>query len=169
MTDMAGLDGFAAAGEPVWRVVFCDPEPLDAETCGRCARLFDAALRLLAPGCRHCFLMRRLAGAGRRWRIVKPHSARLDIFELREEGDDDPMAEARGYAAYIDRLARSGAVRCRDIPQAYPSSIALRPWFSCVEVVKHATGIKPPFWVVTPRQLYRWLGAPGPACKRPTV
>ena len=150
---MFDIDGAGDGHVPVWRIVFCDPEPLDAATATWRDRLFDRLLRLLEPGFRHCFLMRRFgAEAGRPagWLVVNPNSARLDIFETADAGG------GAGYGAYVDGLRRTGRVHVLDVPQQYPSALALRPWFSCVEVVKHATGLKPPPWVVTPRQLYRW-------------
>lgn len=139
-----------------WRLVFCDPEPLDGLQDRWAERLFYHLLGVLKPGFRHCFLMRRIdrpeIGSGKEWLIVNPHGARLDIFTAEDGGPGDV-----GYGAYIDGLVRSGTVRVLDLPQLYPDGLALRPWFSCVEVVKHATGLRPPFWVLTPWQLYRWL------------
>ena len=163
MTDIAGAEVDRTDQDEMgrghsWRVVFCDPEPLDPACSGWRERLFHAVLLVLKPGFRHCFLMRALrlgAGSPAGWLIVNPNAARLDIFEVAD-------GEGGGYGAYVDGLARSGAVHVLDLPQRYPATLALRPWFSCVEVVKHATGLKPPFWVLTPRQLYRWARANGP-------
>jgi len=144
-----------------WRVVFCDPEPVDPDRDGWWERLFHRLLCLLKPGFRHCFLMRRLtadAGGSGGWLIVNPHSARLDILEVADTGSGE-----NGYGAHVAHLAGTGRVHVLDVPQLYPSSLALRPWFSCVEVVKHVTGLKPPRWVVTPGQLYDWVRRYGPA------
>lgn len=157
MPDIFKADKDGSVPGPSWRVVFCDPEPLDKARSGWRERLFHAGLQILTPGFRHCFLMRALrveTGGRAGWLIVNPNTARLDIFEVTDGGG--------GYGAYVDRLARAGTVRVLDLPQRYPETLALRPWFSCVEVVKHVTGIKPPFWVLTPRQLYRWVRANGP-------
>lgn len=157
MTDIFKPDDEGTVPGPSWRVVFCDPEPLDPACSGWRERFFHAVLHILKPGFRHCFLMRALrfeTGGEAGWLIVNPNSARLDIVEVADGGS--------GYGAYVDRLARSGMVHVLDLPQRHPETLALRPWFSCVEVVKHVTGIKPPCWVVTPRQLYRWVQANGP-------
>ncbi|RVU39013.1 hypothetical protein EOI86_07080 [Hwanghaeella grinnelliae] len=160
MTDVLEADCTDTVAGHSWRVVFCDPEPLDPACASWRERAFNAVLKILAPGFRHCFLMRALRtgrGDTAGWLIVNPNAARLDIFEVSDGDGGD-----RGYGTYIDRLARSGAVHVLDLPQRYPAAVTLRPWFSCVEVVKHTTGVKPPFWVVTPRQLYRWIRANGP-------
>ena len=153
MTDRFETEGSVACAALSWRIIFCDPEPLDPETCGWRERAFYRSLHLLKPGFRHCFLMRPLAADDGGWLIVNPNSARMDVFEVLDNGDG-----TSGYAAYVNRLARAGKVRVLDVPQLYPAGLVLRPWFSCVEVVKHATGLRPPVWVLTPWQLYRWIG-----------
>ncbi len=161
MTDLFDRQGSGETDGLSWRLVFCDPEPLDAGSNGWRERLFHRLLCLMKPGFRHCFLMRRSTadadGPGG-WLIVNPHAARLDIFEVA-----DTAGRESGYGAYLDRLARAGRVHVLDVPQLYPSSLALRPWFSCVEVVKHVTGLKPPGWVITPGQLYGWVRRHGTA------
>jgi len=160
MTDIFSTERNAIGGDLSWRVVFCDPEPLDPACSGWRERLFHAVLHILTPGFRHCFLMRAVrmeAGKTAGWLIVNPNAARLDIFEV-TDGDGGGNGGS-GYGAYLDRLTLTGRVHTLDLPQRYPEALALRPWFSCVEVVKHVTGMKPPFWVVTPWQLYRWIRA----------
>lgn len=159
MTEPSGGEPSNDAVAPCWRLVFCDPEPIDGDSASCRERLFDRVLRLLKPGFRHCFLMRRMTaerGAPSGWLVVNPHAARMDILEVVDDGDG-----VGGYGAYVDHLARAGRVSVLKVPQRYPATLALRPWFSCVEVVKHVTGLKPPVWVVTPWQLYRWIGRAG--------
>jgi hypothetical protein len=121
-----------AAGAPAALVVFGD-------TCAL------PWLRLLRPGFRHCFLLRRFPGG---WLLYDPRSDRteLALWPSCEISFLIKSLEDRGYIALAVALP---PVARRAAPFAA---------FTCVEAVKRVLGIRRRR-ILTPWQLYRYLAA----------
>lgn len=104
-------------------------------------------LKLLRPGFRHCFLLRRFPEG---WLLYDPRSDRTEL-ELWPACDPNLVIKhlkKRGYTALSVTL-----------PTAERRAVPLGP-FTCVEAVKRVLGIRRRR-VVTPWQLYRHLNGRG--------
>lgn len=100
-------------------------------------------LRLLKPGFRHCFLLRR-ATAG--WLLYDPRSdmTELALWSACRPEDLFSILIEKGYIVALARIP--------------PASRRAAPWapFTCVEAVKRALRIRRR-GILTPWQLYRYL------------
>lgn len=132
------MDGIAGAGtdprSSQWTrvlVVFCDTTEL-------------WWLHVLRQGFRHCFVA---LGDGRGWITIDPLSHRTDVATHPHHAVQDLAAIYRS----------SGLTVVETFVRAAPCRPA--PWspFTCVEAVKRVLGIHA-LSVITPWQLYRWLG-----------
>jgi hypothetical protein len=135
----------AAAINPLWFAVFCDPEPTPPAAPLR-NRILSAALRaLLKPGFRHCYAMRRMHAAPG-WLVFNPHSACTDVLELLGES----------FAEHV--AAEAGAGRCAVVAVATrrPQAWAPRLGATCAIAVAHLLGVPSRPWS-TPFALYRQL------------
>ncbi len=101
-------------------------------------------LRLLKKGFRHCALLLIHNGYAV---VIDPLSTRLicDVVVVRDEDDFINKIKARMYVVAVEKKSK--------ILSQKP--FHLRP-LSCVEVVKHALGIRN-FFIFTPFQLYKFL------------
>ncbi len=102
-------------------------------------------VRFLKPGFRHCFVMLRRRG---QWVYLDAlsHQTHLDVigpYPLR------PLLKDLSRQGYRYRLIRPRT--------ANKKAQAWRP-FTCVEAIKRALGYHKP-WVLTPWQLWQWIGA----------
>lgn len=135
----------AAALNPLWFAVFCDPEAMPPAAPRR-NRILSAVLRgLLKPGFRHVYAMRPMHLADG-WLVFNPHSACTDVLEL--PGQD--------YALRVRAEAEAG--RCAVVAVAARRPIAWVPRVSatCAVAVAHLLGV--PSWPwTTPHALYRHL------------
>lgn len=128
------------------------PETPRPEACERPAALvvFGGAcalpwLRVLRPGFRHCFLLRRFAEG---WLLYDPRSDRTELA-LWPSCEPELLVNSlkeRGYAAVLATL-----------PAAERRAAPIAP-FTCVEAVKRVLGIRRRR-ILTPWQLYRHLKA----------
>lgn len=116
-------------------------EPQALVAFGGCSEL--PWLRLLRPGFRHCFLLRRHAAG---WLLYDPRSDRTELT-LWPPCGAQPLINALKERGYI-------VVPAAIPPESrQPAPLGL---FTCVEAVKRVLGIRRR-WLLTPWQLYRWL------------
>ncbi|MEX1306346.1 MAG: hypothetical protein WD489_09300 [Rhodovibrionaceae bacterium] len=104
-----------------------------------------AWLRLLKPGYRHCFLLRRVASG---WLLYDPRSdmTELALWPACSAEDLSKILRNKGYRVVSGNLPAASR---------HPAPLAA---FTCVEAVKRALGIRKR-WILTPWQLYRYLTA----------
>lgn len=139
-----------AITDPLWFVVFCDPEPVAPGAPLR-NRLLAWALRaLFRPGFRHCYAMRPMHRA-EGWLLYNRHSACSDLFELPQEWAVHVFAEAEaGRCTVVRATARR------------PVGWTPRVLSTCATNVAHLLGIPARPWA-TPYALYRHLTQEDPA------
>lgn len=133
---------------PLWFVVFCDPEPIPQGAPLR-TRLLDMVLRVLfKPGFRHCYAMRPMH-LTKGWLLYSRAATCTDIFELPQE-----------WAARVFADAEAG--RCSVVQVAARRPVSWAPRFipTCVTAIAHLIGA--PAWPwTTPYALYRNLQSNG--------
>lgn len=102
-------------------------------------------MRLLRPGFRHCYAMKKTEG-GNFWQIINPRLTYLDVGQVL----------VSRYPTVRDYAGEDAVILNIESSTEGSKPRGMLCWFNCVEVIKAVLGVKQ-FFVFTPWQLYNYL------------